>query len=68
MDIDPPTAWHERPGPTLAAGIALLAVCAVFAYLFIAEQVPLARAGGMVSGAAGIWLVYGAVTSRRDGR
>ncbi len=71
MDINggaTPTPWHRRPGPTLVAGIALLALCAVAAVLWITQQAPLARAAGLVTGSAGLYLTYGAVIGLREGR
>jgi hypothetical protein len=68
MNVQGAAPWYRRPVPTLLAGIALLAVCAVCAVLWISESQPAARPAGLVTGATGIFLVYGAVTSLRESR
>ena len=64
----PQVAWHNKPGPALAVGIALLAVCGLFAMLWVTSSFPLARAIGFISGAAGMMLVYGGVNGLREQR
>ena len=64
----PKVAWYNKPGPALAVGIALLAVCGVFAVLWVTSTFPLARAIGFLSGAAGLMLVYGGVNGLREQR
>ena len=65
MDIDHHDSWHERPGPTIAAGVALLIACAGFAALWLTSSFALARPLGLVTGAAGIYLLVGGVMSRK---
>lgn len=64
----PQVAWYNKPVPALAAGVALLALCALFAVLWVTTTFPLARAIGFMSGAAGIFLVYGGVNGLREQR
>lgn len=63
-----PAAWYNRPVPAIAAGVALLALCGVFAVLWITTPFFLARALGYLSGGAGIMLVWGGVNGLREQR
>lgn len=64
----PEVAWYNKPGPALAAGLALLALCGVFAVVWVTTPFFLARPLGYLSGAAGIMLVYGGATGLREQR
>src|SRR4051794_39203104 len=64
----PQVAWHSKPGPSLAVGLALLAVCAVCLFLWISTGFFVARWIGYLSGASGILFTYGAVNGFREGR
>ena len=66
MDINPTESWLSRPGPCLAAGIALLVVCAGFAALWFTSDFVFARPLGLVSGGFGIYLVYGGVIGLKE--
>lgn len=68
LPAPPPAAWYNRPVPAIAAGVALLALCAVFAVLWISTPFFLARALGYLSGGAGILLVWGGVNGLRQER
>ena len=61
-------AWYNKPGPSLAAGIALLALCGVFLVLWITTSFLPARWLGYLSGASGTMLVYGGFNGLREGR
>lgn len=63
-----PVAWYNKPGPALAVGIALLALTGVFAVLWVGTTFLFARALGLLSGAAGLMLVYGGVNGLREQR
>lgn len=65
---EPAVAWYNRPVPAIAAGVALLALCGVFAVLWITTPFFLARALGYLSGGAGIMLVWGGVNGLRQER
>jgi hypothetical protein len=58
--------WYRRPGPCLAAGIALLVVCAGFAVLWFTTDFLFARPLGLLSGGAGIYLAYGGVVGLKE--
>ena len=60
--------WHHKPGPTLVAGIALLALCGVFLVAWVTTGFFAGRWLGYLSGAAGTMLVYGGATGLREGR
>jgi hypothetical protein len=66
MDIDQTDSWLSRPGPTIAAGIALLVVCAGFAALWFTSDFLFARPLGLVTGGAGIYLLYGGLIGRKE--
>ena len=68
MDINQTESWLSRPGPSLAAGIALLVVCAGFAALWFTSDFIFARPLGLLSGTAGIYLAYGGVTGLKEQR
>jgi hypothetical protein len=68
MDTNQSDSWIRRPGPSLAAGIALLVVCAGFAALWFTSDFLLARPLGAVTGSAGIYLVVGGVMGLKEGR
>lgn len=63
-----PAAWYNKPGPALAVGIALLALTGVFAVLWVSGTFLFARALGLLSGGAGMMLVYGGVNGLREQR
>lgn len=63
-----PVAWYNKPGPALAVGIALLALTGVFAVLWISTTFLFARALGLLSGGAGMLLVYGGINGLREQR
>jgi hypothetical protein len=66
MDINQTESWLSSPGRTLATGIALLVVCAVFAALWFTSEFFFARPLGLLSGSAGIYLVYGGVQGLKE--
>ena len=68
MDIDSTDSWVQRPGPAIAVGIALLVVCAGFAALWFTSDLLLARPAGLLTGSAGLYLLYGGLVGRREGR
>lgn len=61
-------SWNERPATVLAVAVALLVVCAGFAYLWFFTDFLLARPLGLLSGSVGIYLMYGAVAGLREQR
>ena len=60
------TAWHQRPGPVLALGAALLVVCGFCVWAWVASDVGIARTVGLVSGGAGIYLVVSGSAALRE--
>lgn len=64
----PAVAWYNRPVPALAAGVGLLALCGVFAVLWVTTPFFLARALGYLSGGAGLLLVWGGFNGLRQER
>ena len=66
MDINQTESWLSRPGPTIAVGIALLVVCAGFAALWFTSSFIFARPLGLLTGSAGIYLLYGGIIGRRE--
>ena len=63
-----PSSWLERPALVLLAGVALLGVCGVCVYFWVADSAGWARAAGGLSGAAGIYLTVGGVLGIVQGR
>lgn len=68
MDIDQTETFLRRPGPSLAAGIALLVVCAGFAALWFTSDFIFARPFGLLTGSVGIYLAYGGITGLKEQR
>ena len=68
MDINPTESWISRPGPAIAVGLALLVVCAGFAALRFTSSFILARPLGLLTGSIGIYLLYGGLQGRKEGR
>jgi hypothetical protein len=68
MDINSTDSWVQRPGPAIAVGIVLLLVCAGFAALWFTSDFIFARPFGLLTGSVGIWLLYGGLQGRREGR
>jgi ABC-type transport system involved in cytochrome c biogenesis permease subunit len=68
MDINSTDSWVQRPGPAIAVGIVLLAVCAGFAALWFTSDFLLARPLGLLTGSVGLYLVYGGLMGRKEGR
>ena len=66
MDINQTESWLSRPGPTIAAGTALLVVCAGFAALWFTSSFVFARPLGLLTGSAGIYLLYGGIMGRKE--
>lgn len=68
MDLNQTEPWIRRPGPSIAAGVGLLAMCAGFAFLWFTTDVLLARPLGLLTGSVGIYLVYGGVVGLKEER
>ena len=66
MDVDAPVPWYQRPGPTILAGIVLLAVCGVIAAAWLGGGPDALRPFGGITGAAGIYLTVTGVISFRE--
>lgn len=68
METNQTNGWLDSPGRTLATGIALLGLCAVFAVLWFTSDFLLARPLGLLTGSAGIYFTYGGVVGLREQR
>jgi hypothetical protein len=60
--------WHRRPLPSLAVGLALLAVTAGCAYLWLSESAEGARLLGSLAGIGGVLFTYGGIAGWRQSR
>ena len=66
MDINSRDSWLQRPGPTIAVGLALLVVCAGFAALWFTSEFIFARPFGLLAGTLGTYLLYGGITGLKE--
>jgi hypothetical protein len=68
MDMQTNRTWSDRPATVVAGGLALLAVCAVFAYLWFTSDFLLARPLGLFTGSVGLYFTYTGVIGLREQR